>query len=31
VNDTTLRIERTFQAPAQAVFDARTSEEVVRR
>jgi uncharacterized protein YndB with AHSA1/START domain len=28
---TTLRIERTFQAPAQAVFDAWTSEEVMRR
>lgn len=27
----TLVIERTFQAPAQAVFDAWTSEEVVRR
>jgi len=27
----TLRIERTFQAPAQAVFDAWTSEEVMRR
>jgi uncharacterized protein YndB with AHSA1/START domain len=27
----TLRIERTFQAPAQAVFDAFTSEEVIRR
>jgi len=27
VNDkTTLRIERTFQAPAQGVFDACTSE-----
>jgi len=26
-----LRIERTFQAPAQAVFDAWTSEEVMRR
>ena len=29
--DNTLRIERTFQAPAQAVFDAWTSEEVMRR
>jgi len=29
--DHTLRIERTFQAPAQAVFDAWTSEEVIRR
>src|SRR4051794_24677747 len=27
----TLRIERTFQAPAQAVFEAWTSEEVMRR
>lgn len=27
----TLRIERTFRAPAQAVFDAWTSEEVLRR
>jgi uncharacterized protein YndB with AHSA1/START domain len=27
----TLRIERTFQAPVQAVFDAWTSEEVLRR
>lgn len=27
----TLRIQRTFQAPAQAVFDAWTSEEVLRR
>ena len=27
----TLGIERTFQAPAQAVFDAWTSEEVLRR
>jgi len=27
----TLRMERTFQAPAQAVFDAWTSEEVIRR
>jgi uncharacterized protein YndB with AHSA1/START domain len=27
----TLRIERTFNAPAQAVFDAWTSEEVIRR
>jgi uncharacterized protein YndB with AHSA1/START domain len=27
----TLRIERTFQAPAEAVFDAWTSEEVMRR
>jgi uncharacterized protein YndB with AHSA1/START domain len=28
---TTLRIERRFEAPAQAVFDAWTSEEVMRR
>ena len=27
----TLEIERTFQAPAQAVFEAWTSEEVLRR
>jgi uncharacterized protein YndB with AHSA1/START domain len=27
----TLLIERTFQAPAQVVFDAWTSEEVMRR
>jgi uncharacterized protein YndB with AHSA1/START domain len=27
----TLRIERTYNAPAQAVFDAWTSEEVIRR
>jgi uncharacterized protein YndB with AHSA1/START domain len=27
----TLRIERTFHAPAEAVFDAWTSEEVIRR
>ena len=27
----TLRMERTFQAPAQGVFDAWTSEEVMRR
>jgi uncharacterized protein YndB with AHSA1/START domain len=27
----TLRMERTYQAPAQAVFDAWTSEEVLRR
>jgi uncharacterized protein YndB with AHSA1/START domain len=31
IDNTTLRIERTFQAPAQAVFDAWTSEEVLRR
>jgi uncharacterized protein YndB with AHSA1/START domain len=29
--NTTLRIERTFDAPAQKVFDAWTSEEVMRR
>jgi len=28
---TTMKIERTFQAPAEAVFDAWTSEEVMRR
>jgi len=27
----TLRIERSFRAPAQAVFDAWTSEDVMRR
>jgi uncharacterized protein YndB with AHSA1/START domain len=27
----TLRLERTFQAPAEAVFEAWTSEEVLRR
>jgi uncharacterized protein YndB with AHSA1/START domain len=26
-----VRIERTFEAPAEAVFDAWTSEEVIRR
>jgi uncharacterized protein YndB with AHSA1/START domain len=31
VSGETLVIERTFQAPAQAVFDAWTSEEVMRR
>jgi uncharacterized protein YndB with AHSA1/START domain len=32
VTDTkTLHIERTFKAPAEAVFDAWTSEEVLRR
>lgn len=30
-DDRTLRMERTFQAPAQAVFEAWTSEEVLRR
>jgi uncharacterized protein YndB with AHSA1/START domain len=30
-DDRTLRIERTFQAPAEVVFDAWTSEEVLRR
>ena len=29
--DKTLRITRTFQAPAEAVFDAWTSEKVIRR
>jgi uncharacterized protein YndB with AHSA1/START domain len=28
---TTLRMQRTYDAPAQAVFDAWTSEEVIRR
>ena len=28
---TTLRMKRTFEAPAQRVFDAWTSEEVMRR
>ena len=31
IDTKTLRIERTFQAPAEAVFDAWTSEEVMRR
>ena len=30
-DDKTLRIERTFRAPAEAVFEAWTSEEVLRR
>jgi uncharacterized protein YndB with AHSA1/START domain len=30
-DDRTLRIERTFQAPAEAVFEAFMSEEVFRR
>jgi uncharacterized protein YndB with AHSA1/START domain len=30
-DDKTLRIERTFQAPIEAVFDAWTTEEVIRR
>ena len=30
-DDRTLRLERTYHAPAQAVFDAWTSEEVLRR
>jgi uncharacterized protein YndB with AHSA1/START domain len=30
-DDKTLRLERTFQAPAEAVFEAWTSEEVLRR
>jgi uncharacterized protein YndB with AHSA1/START domain len=29
--DHTLRMERTYRAPAEAVFDAWTSEEVLRR
>jgi uncharacterized protein YndB with AHSA1/START domain len=29
--DKTLRLERSFQAPADAVFEAWTSEEVLRR
>ncbi len=31
MNGETLRLERTFRAPAQRVFDAWTSEEVLRR
>jgi uncharacterized protein YndB with AHSA1/START domain len=31
VDEHTLRLERTFQAPAERVFDAWTSEEVMRR
>lgn len=31
MSDETLRLERTFQAPAEAVFNAWTSEEVMRR
>jgi uncharacterized protein YndB with AHSA1/START domain len=30
-SNTTARIERTFNAPAEAVFEAFTSEEVMRR
>jgi uncharacterized protein YndB with AHSA1/START domain len=30
-DDRTVRIERTYQAPAEAVFDAWTSEEVIHR
>lgn len=30
-DDHTLRLERTYQAPAERVFDAWTSEEVLRR
>jgi uncharacterized protein YndB with AHSA1/START domain len=30
-DDRTLRMERTFQAPVEAVFEAWTSEEVLRR
>ena len=29
--DNTVRIQRTYRAPAQAVFDAWTNEEVMRR
>jgi uncharacterized protein YndB with AHSA1/START domain len=31
IDGRTLQIERTYQAPAQTVFDAWTSEEVMRR
>jgi uncharacterized protein YndB with AHSA1/START domain len=31
IDNSTLRIERTFQAPPEAVFDAWTSAEVIRR
>jgi uncharacterized protein YndB with AHSA1/START domain len=31
IDDKAVHIERTFQAPAEAVFDAWTSEEVIRR
>ena len=31
IDDKTVRIERTFQAPAEKVFEAWTSEEVMRR
>jgi uncharacterized protein YndB with AHSA1/START domain len=31
IGNDTVRIERTFQAPAEAVFNAWTSEEVIRR
>ena len=31
IGSTTLRMARTYRAPAQAVFDAWTSEEVIRR
>jgi uncharacterized protein YndB with AHSA1/START domain len=31
IDTKTLRLERTFQAPAEAVFEAWTSEEVLRR
>jgi uncharacterized protein YndB with AHSA1/START domain len=31
LRDKTLQMERTYRAPAQAVFDAWTSEEVMRR
>jgi uncharacterized protein YndB with AHSA1/START domain len=31
MSDETLRIQRTFRAPAEAVFEAWTSEQVLRR
>jgi uncharacterized protein YndB with AHSA1/START domain len=31
IDDTTVRLERTFRAPAEAVFAAWTNEEVIRR
>ena len=31
IDNRTVRIERTFRAPAEKVFDAWTSEEVIRR
>ena len=30
-DDRTLRIERTYEAPIEAVFEAWTSEDVLRR